>query len=220
MTPRSIKLTDLRNAFAVHDVELDLLEGRRHLVLDDLDARLVADQLLALLDLADAANVEADGGVEFQRVAARRRLRIAEHDADLHADLVDEDHHRASDLEIDPVSLRSAWLIRRACRPGRLSPISPSSSALGRQRRDRVDDEHVDRAGAHQRIGDLERLLAGVGLRDQQVLDLDAELLGIGRIERMLGVDEARKFRPSSGPRRSPATRASSCPRIPARRSR
>jgi hypothetical protein len=29
------------------------------------------------------------------------------------------------------VSLRSAWLIRRACRPGRLSPISPSSSALG-----------------------------------------------------------------------------------------
>ena len=29
------------------------------------------------------------------------------------------------------VSLRSAWLIRRACRPGRESPISPSSSALG-----------------------------------------------------------------------------------------
>ena len=31
----------------------------------------------------------------------------------------------------EPVNLRSAWLIRRACRPTWLSPISPSSSALG-----------------------------------------------------------------------------------------
>ncbi|KAG1252329.1 hypothetical protein G6F66_015220 [Rhizopus arrhizus] len=29
------------------------------------------------------------------------------------------------------VSLRSAWLIKRACRPGSESPISPSISALG-----------------------------------------------------------------------------------------
>ena len=35
------------------------------------------------------------------------------------------------DLEIEAVSLRSAWLIRRACRPGSESPISPSSSARG-----------------------------------------------------------------------------------------
>ena len=30
-----------------------------------------------------------------------------------------------------PVSLRSAWLIRRACRPTNESPISPSISAFG-----------------------------------------------------------------------------------------
>ncbi|MNT55754.1 hypothetical protein D3C72_1930150 [compost metagenome] len=29
------------------------------------------------------------------------------------------------------VSLRRAWLIKRACKPGRLSPMSPSISALG-----------------------------------------------------------------------------------------
>ena len=58
------------------------------------------------------------------------------------------------------------------------------------QRRDRIDHQHVDRAGAHQRVGDLERLLAVVGLRDQQIVDLDAELAGIDRIERVLGVDE------------------------------
>ena len=37
---------------------------------------------------------------------------------------------------------------------------------------------------------DLERLLAGVGLRDQEIVEVDAELAGIGRIERMLGIDE------------------------------
>ena len=35
------------------------------------------------------------------------------------------------DLLIDPVNLRIAWLIRRACTPTLLSPISPSSSDLG-----------------------------------------------------------------------------------------
>ena len=35
------------------------------------------------------------------------------------------------DFEIEAVSLRSAWLISRACRPTWLSPISPSSSARG-----------------------------------------------------------------------------------------
>src|SRR6476646_8221136 len=35
------------------------------------------------------------------------------------------------DFAIVPVSLRSAWLIRRACRPTWASPLSPSSSARG-----------------------------------------------------------------------------------------
>jgi hypothetical protein len=58
-----------------------------------------------------------------------------------------------------------------------VSPISPSSSALGHQRRDGVDDQHVDRAGAHQRVGDLERLLAGIGLAEiSSSSTFDAEL--------------------------------------------
>ena len=61
---------------------------------------------------------------------------------------------------------------------------------LGRQRRDRVDDHDVDRAGAHQHVGDFQRLLAGVRLRDQQVLHVHAELRGVDGIERVLGVDE------------------------------
>ena len=58
------------------------------------------------------------------------------------------------------------------------------------QGRDRIDHQHLDRAGAHQRIGDLQRLLPGVGLGDQEVVDIDAELARIDRIERVLGIDE------------------------------
>ena len=59
-----------------------------------------------------------------------------------------------------------------------------------RQGRDAVDHQHVDGAGADQRIGNLQRLLAGVGLADQQLVDIDAQLAGIARIERVLGIDE------------------------------
>ena len=55
---------------------------------------------------------------------------------------------------------------------------------------DVVNHQHVDRAGADQRVGDLQPLLAGIGLPDQQVVDIDAELAGIDRVERVFGVDE------------------------------
>ena len=58
------------------------------------------------------------------------------------------------------------------------------------QRGDRIDDQDVDRVGADERVDDLQRLLAGVGLRDDEIVDVDAQLAGVDRIERMLGVDE------------------------------
>ena len=48
------------------------------------------DDAIGLLDRADAADVDAHAGVEFQRLAAGRRLGVAEHHADLFADLVGE----------------------------------------------------------------------------------------------------------------------------------
>src|SRR5688572_30838439 len=75
-----------RNAEPVHDFELGLTERRRDLVLDHFDARLVADDFFARLDGADAADIETHRGVELERVATRGGFRVAEHDADLHAD--------------------------------------------------------------------------------------------------------------------------------------
>src|SRR5439155_26057469 len=95
LDPEVENLADLADAFAIHDVELDLLERRCDLVLDHFDARRIADDVVAVLDLADAADVEPHRSVEFERIAAGRRLGIAVHHADLHPHLVDEDHHAA-----------------------------------------------------------------------------------------------------------------------------
>jgi hypothetical protein len=63
---------------------------------------------------------------------------------------------------------------------------------LGDEGGDGVDDDHIDRVGADEQLADLEGLLARVGLADEQVVDVDAELAGPGRVERVLGVDERR----------------------------
>ena len=89
-----------------------------------------------------------------------------------------------------PASLRSAWLISRAWRPTWLSPISPSISAFGVSA---ATESIATTSSAPERIeqlGDLERLLARVGLRDEQVVDVDADPLRVLRIHRVLGVDE------------------------------
>src|SRR5690606_29844939 len=87
------QLAPAADALAVQDLGDDLLERRRHLVLDHLDPGLVADDLVALLDRADAADIKPDRGVELQRVAAGGGLRALarHHDADLVAKLVDEE---------------------------------------------------------------------------------------------------------------------------------
>ena len=60
----------------------------------------------------------------------------------------------------------------------------------GHQRGNRVHHQHVNRVRAHQRIDDFQRLFTGIGLRDDQFVNVDAQLLGIDRIERVFGIDE------------------------------
>ena len=54
------------DAVGVHHVELGDAERRGDLVLDDLGPHALADDLFAFLELADAADVDAAGGVELE----------------------------------------------------------------------------------------------------------------------------------------------------------
>ena len=91
---RSSRSPTSGDAFVVHDVELGGAEGRGDLVLDHTHAGAVADDLGAELDGLDAAHIQAHRGVELERHAAGGGLGVAEHDADLLAQLVGEDRRR------------------------------------------------------------------------------------------------------------------------------
>ena len=80
--------------------------------------------------------------------------------------------------------------MRRAWRPTWLSPMSPSISAFGTSAATESTTMMSTAFGADEHVGDLERLLAVVGLRDEQLVGLHAELARVGRVERVLGVDE------------------------------
>ena len=62
---------------------------------------------------------------------------------------------------------------------------------LRNQRRHRIDHHHIDGAGAGQRRGDLERLLAVIRLRHQQVIHVHTQFARVGGVQRVLRVDES-----------------------------
>lgn len=62
---------------------------------------------------------------------------------------------------------------------------------FGNQSGDRVDNQNIDSAGANQRIGDFQSLFAGIRLRNQQVVNVNADFLGIGRVKSVFRIDES-----------------------------
>ncbi len=59
-----------------------------------------------------------------------------------------------------------------------------------------IDHQHVHRPRADQHLGDLEGLLAAVGLGDEQVVGVDSELARVRCVQGMLGVHEGRHAAP------------------------
>src|SRR5207245_1964856 len=141
------------------------------------------------LDRLDPADVEPDAGIELEGTATGRRLRVAEHHTDLLAQLVGEDQRRVRAAD------GAGQLAQRLTHESSLDPderIAHLAFDLGtrNERSNRVDDHAVDATGTDQRLGDLERLLAGVGLADEKLVDVDATGTGVTGIESVLDIDE------------------------------
>ena len=152
-----------RDADAVEDVEFRFPERRRQLVLHHLHACTRPDDLLPILHRADAPDVEPHRRIELERVPTSRGLRRTEHDADLHPHLVDEDDDRSVAAD------DGGQLPQRLRHEARLEPeVRVAHLALDlrarHESRDRVDDDQVDGRAPDERLGDLQRLLAGIRL--------------------------------------------------------
>ena len=53
----------------------------------------------------------------------------------------------------------------------------------------RVDNKNVNRTGTNEHVGDFKRLLTSVWLRNEELVDVDTNGLGVHRIHRVLSVD-------------------------------
>src|ERR1700690_2460342 len=84
------QITLAGDAFAIDDVEFGFAERRGDFVLHDFGAGARANDAVTFLDGLNATNVYADRGIKLQGAAAGGGLRIAEHNADFFANLVDE----------------------------------------------------------------------------------------------------------------------------------
>ncbi len=58
--------------------------------------------------------------------------------------------------------------------------------------RDRVDNDNVDRAGTHHCLCDLQSLFTGIRLGYIQIVNVDADIARIDRIQCMFCVNESR----------------------------
>ena len=80
------------NTEAVHDIKFSYPERRRDFIFNHLHFCPVANNMFAIFDRCNAPYIDANGGVKFQRPAAGGCFRVAKHNADFFANLVNKNH--------------------------------------------------------------------------------------------------------------------------------
>ena len=179
------------NSFAVQNIELRLAERRRHFVLHHFAARPRTHHFVAFLDRLHAPDVHAHRRIKLERAPARGGLWIAEHHANLFANLVDENQAGArlrNNGRQLPQSLRHQPRLQTHLRLAHFT----FEFRLRHQRRHRIHHHDVHAARADQRFRNFQRLLSVIRLRHQQVVHVHAQFPRVHRIERVLRVNERR----------------------------
>ena len=149
---------------------------------------MVADHLTIDLKRLHTADINTDTGIVLQRQTAGRSFGVAVHDADLLTQLVDENNGAV--VFGDGAGQPAHGL---AHEPGKNADDGVADLTFqltaGDQGGDRVDDHDVHGAGADKRLTDVERLLAGVRLGNQQLVNIHAQSPRIGGFQRVLHID-------------------------------
>src|SRR5690606_8963378 len=71
--------TYFADSFSENNIELYLAERRCYFILHHFHAGAVAACHIAVFDLADAADIQANGSIEFQRISSSSGFGVAEH---------------------------------------------------------------------------------------------------------------------------------------------
>ena len=178
------------NTFSEHDIKFRLTERRSDFIFYNFDTSVISDYNASLLQGLYTADVQPDGSIEFKSPPSRCGLRVSEHDADLFPELVYE-YHAAVGLT-DGRRQLPACLRHHSCLQAHMGIPHLSVYLLsGDKGGHGVHNNDIHRAGAHHGLCNFQRLLAGIRLRDIEIVHIDPDVPGIHRIQGMLCVDKA-----------------------------
>ena len=139
--------------------------------------------------MSGAADVKADGGVEFEGVASGGGFGAAEHHADFHTDLVDED-----DQCVGAFDVAGQFAQGLAHQAGLQADVAVAHFAFnfgfGNEGGYGVDNDHVHAAGTYQCVADFQSLFAGIGLGEVEFFYFNTEFAGVNGVEGVFRVDE------------------------------
>ena len=172
----------LVDAVVVNDFELRFREGRRDLVLHQFHLHAIADGGAGgVLERFLAANVEADAGVKFQRLATRGGFGIAKHHADFFAQLVGENAGGLGLVE-NGREFAEGLAHQAGLHAHRRHAHLAFEFGLRHECGDGIDDDHVERIGPGERFANRKRFFAAVRLGNEEFIQVDAQFAGVSRI--------------------------------------
>ena len=183
------KVAGFGNAFAEGYVVFHLFERRRDFVFHNLDADTSSKDICSIFDLLSAAQLQTDRGVELQREAAGSRIRIAEHYPDFLTNLVGKDNTGLGFIGNPGQFSECLGHQARQQTDVRVAHFA-FNLCLRCQRRDRVNNHQINRAAPDERLDDFQSLFACIGLRDEQVLHVHADVARVSGVQRVFNINE------------------------------
>ena len=173
--------------------------GGAHLFLTTLARTRIPGEALALIPVVTPprggverrlpANVDPRAGVKLQSVASRSHLGVPVEDSDLHPKLIQHQDRRPAPGSVGRYLPQRRREQARLQADRRLADLALELRARG-QGSHGVDGDEVERVGPDELVDDLEGRLARLGLRDEQLRELDSQRRGVDRVERVFGVDQ------------------------------
>ena len=180
----------MRNAFAIHNIELSLSERRCYLVLDNLNAGTAANYIVAVFQRINTTYIHADSRVEFQRTATGSCFRVTEHYANLFTNLVDE--NGCTFGFGNQTGQLTQSLAHQTCLQTNVGITHLAFNFCTRnQSSNRVNNDNINSAAAYQCVSNFQCLLTIIRLRNQQIINIYTKMTGIFRIKRMLRINKS-----------------------------
>src|SRR5690606_39560857 len=158
---------------------------------DHHDANPVADDLVSVLHRPGSPDVETHARVELEGTPSGRRLGVAKHHADLFVGLDGEDGTGPGPAH-DARELAEGLTHEAGLQPDVGIAQLALDLGAGDESGHRIDDHDIDGARLDHALHDGQSLLAGIRLRDQELVHVDADLARVFDVEGVLHVDEER----------------------------